>query len=242
MRFQCSTIFFLSLFVSQVVYAINLNTFLDNVERRALELENNHSYKVKVQTVENEMDSNWNPHKSTTTHKIVTKIDSVKTTKIISSTIQENGKVTDNTNEAIKQSTEKKRRKMKIGGKDFFPFNSENREKYAFQIKTDSLFEGKSVTVLECVAREAKEGLYNGSYYFYTEDFTLLGLIARPSKNPKMVKEMLLKMSFGINENDVYNTKSVEMRVHVKVLIKNIRMHILETYDDYEYLETNEGN
>jgi hypothetical protein len=237
MRRQFPWIFLLLFLAAQMVFANDINTFLNNVEKRANELENNHPYTVKVKSVQSEMDGKWKPKKVTTTHKVVTKVDSLETTEIISSTIEEKGKVKDNTAEAIKEENSEKGRKMKIGGKDFFPFNSENRNKFSFQVKTDSLFEGTSVTVLECVAGEAKQGLFNGSYYFDVDDLTLLGLVARPSKNPKMVKDMLLKMSFGINENDVYNIKSFEMKVHVKVLIKNMRMHVFETYEKYEYLD-----
>jgi len=236
MRCQFPWIILLFLCTGHMVFANDINAFLDNIERRAQELESDRSYKVKVKSIESEMDGKWKPKKITTTHKIVTKKDSVETIEIISSTIEEKGKVKDNTAEAKKQPDEKKGRKMKIGGKEFFPFSSESREKFSFQVKRDSLFEGTSVTVLECVASEEKRGLFNGSYYFSADDFTLLGFKAKPSKNPKMVKDMLLNMSFGINKNGVYNIKSFEMKVHVKVLIKNIRMHVLETYDDYEYL------
>ena len=227
----------LVMFYSQQLFAVELNGLLDLIEKRSQFLENSRSYKVHAKSIMSEMDGNWKANKITTNDKIVTRIDSTYTTEILSSTIAEKGETKDNTENAIKELNENRNKGMSFKGKDFFPFATESRKKYEISIIADSTIDEQKVHVLRCTAKEKSEKLYDGDYYIDSSDYTLLGFSAIPSKNPKMVKDMQIKMNFGINESNVYAVKRFEMKTHVKVLIKNFRFQLLETYKNYEYLD-----
>lgn len=232
-----SFVFLWLLLFSNVVFPNDISPFLNNIENRFKECVNTRPYKVKVKSVQRELDRNQQSKKITTTYKIITRIDSVETIKIINSTIEEKGKIKNNTSKAIEELNNNNGRNKKLNREALFPFFSQNQENYQFQVKTDSLFNGSPATVLECSAKEKKENLYNGNYYFDPENFTLFGFKAKPSQNPQKVKDMLIKMSFYINENGKFNIKSFEMNVDAKVFLNNLKMQVLETYDNYEYLD-----
>jgi hypothetical protein len=218
-------------------FSKNINVFLDHIEKRSNDLKNEKPYKVHVTSIISEMNGEWEPKKITTIHKIVTKTDSSETTEIKSSTIEVKGRKKDNTKNAIKDAQKKKGKENNMRVGKFLPFIIQNREYYDFKLLPDSTINGQSVLVLQCVAREKSDKHFDGEYYINSNDFTLLGFRARPSKNPKMVKDMYVEIKFGINESDLYAVKRFIMRTHIKVLVKNFRFHFEETYEKYQYLD-----
>ena len=219
------------------LFSNDMNELLEQIEKRAKELENERPYTVHIKSIISEMNGDWEPKKVTTTNKIVTKSDSVEYVEIKSSIIEEKGDIKDNTKNAKKEAAENKGGGMKMSGEGFLPFSSDNRNLYNFKVIADTTLNGQTAMVLKATAKEKNDKLYNGKYYINSKDFTLLGFESKPSKNPKMIKDIHIKMNFGINESNVYTVKRFELKTHAKVLVKNFRFHIIETYEKYEYLD-----
>ncbi|NIA28978.1 MAG: hypothetical protein GWP06_03585 [Actinobacteria bacterium] len=231
--------FFLFFQVLQLQAATpEMERFLDKVSNRLDSLDNQRPHTVEVTTIIQEMDRHWHPKKETVIQKLVTKKDTLRSIKIIKAILREKGKEKDITQKVIQdQQKKKKNGGMQFNAKGFFPFSRKNRVKYDFSFMPDTTINNKVLKVLAVRAQKPGEGLFNGTYFIDSKEFNLISLTLHPSKNPKMVKAMKMRMNFAINDFGNYVVKDSETIAFAQFLLKKYRYKIIEKYENYKFLD-----
>lgn len=234
-----SFVFYFVLHVPQIEAAEPaMDAFLDRVSSKLDSLDNKRPHTVEVTSIVQEMDGHWRPKKETIIQELVTKRDTVRTVKIIKAIVKEKGKETDVTQKVNKdQKKQGKKRGIRFGAKDFFPFDRQKRNMYVFQFLPDTTIKNSVVKVLKVKALKPDEDLFNGTYFINAKTAHLVRLNLHPSKNPKMVKEMKLRMNFGINDFGNYIVKDFETITFAQFLLKKYRYKIVEKYKNYKFLD-----
>lgn len=222
--------------------------------RRSLYPEMKH-WQAKVKSVIYEMNKDWQPEKKTVVHKILTVKDKSRRESIKSAVETKDGKNKDVTQEYInkaykemeknarkkregKKNKDKKRgrRHMDLAEEDVFPFDAEKRAGYDFTLLGESSLEGKPVYVIETRAKKRSEDFFEGKYYADKETFDILRAELQLAKNPGPLKLMEMELDFQILPQGHHALKATAFRIHVGLIIKNIRMEAVEEYSDYRIL------
>jgi len=234
-----SYVFFLFFQILQLDAATpEMERFLDNVSNRLDSLDNHRPHTVEVTTIVQEMDGHWHPKKETVIQKLVTKKDTLRSIKIIKAILREKGKEKDITQKVKRdQQKTKKNGGAQFSAKGFFPFSLKKRVKYDFSFMPDTTMNNKVVKVLSVRAQKPGQGLFNGTYFIDAKKFNLISLKLHPSKNPKMVKEMTMRMNFAINDFGNYVVKDSETITFAQFLLKKYRYKIVEKYENYIFLD-----
>lgn len=239
-----SSAFFLLFQVLRLCAATpEMERFLDNVSNRLDSLDNQRPHTVEVTTIIQEMDGHWCPKKETVIEKLVTKKDTLRSIKILKAILIEKGKEKDIT-QKVKQDQQKTKKNggAQFNAKGFFPFSPKNRIKYAFSFMPDTTINNKVVKVLAVHAQKPAEDLFNGTYFIDAKEFNLISLKLHPSKNPKMVKEMKMRMNFAINAFGNYVVKESETITFAQFLLKKYRYKVIEKYENYKFLDENKSS
>ena len=189
-----------------------------------------------------EMNSDWKPGTVTRVEKRIVLCDSSRKETILKAVrIAKDGKEKDITEEIIrnneKQQKDKsgKSRSMSLDDKELFVFMKEMRSLYDFSWLSDSLLDGKPVKRLAAVPKTRDVKRFFMTYAVHPDSMTVLSVDMTPSKNPKMVKQMTMRMRFFLDSRGHYFMKRFWMRVTINLLIKKIRSEISEDYSDFQY-------
>ena len=144
--------------------------------------------------------------------------------------------------ERAKQEREGKEESKGGGGRqeltmgEMFPFNEKKRDQYIFQRREDVAFAGKTALVLESKAKLRSDKYYEGTYYIDPDSFEVLRAFIQPAKNPGPLKKLEMEFLFQITPEGYFVPKEMRIRIHVGLVIKNIRMEIQEIYKSYRRL------
>jgi hypothetical protein len=189
-----------------------------------------------------DMDSEWRPVTTTTIEKRITFNDTVRQETILKAVKKtRNGKEKDVTQEIIEKGKNEKERKkdgnysMSLNDRDLFVFSPGLRDRYVFSWRPDSLLDGRRVKRLLAVPKTDDEKRYIVDYCIHPDSLVVLSAEMKPSKNPKMVKSMMLNMRFVMDGQGRYLVKNFRMRFYVNLFIKKIRMEIDEEYGDFQF-------
>jgi hypothetical protein len=212
-------------------------------------------WKAQVDSTITRMDKNWQPKTVTAIKKIVKVKNGEREEDVLEAKEAENGAVKDVTEkyvkesekhrrEALKKAEEQKKKgkdaddnnRRKLTQDDLFPFSKERRGHFEFFRRADSTLDGIPVYVIESKARVKDSKFWEGRYLIRRDTLDVLKIALRPSKNPKLVKELEMEVEFVLF-NDSPVVKSSRMKVWSSLLIKNIRMVIEEKYSDFAIWE-----
>jgi hypothetical protein len=189
-----------------------------------------------------EMNSDWKPGTVTRVEKRIILLDSSRKESIIRAVrTGKDGKEKDITEEVIRNDEKEKKdksgksRSMSLADKELFVFMKEMRSQYDFSWLSDSLLDGKPVKRLAAVPKTRDVKRFFMTYAVHPDSMTVLSVDMTPSKNPKMVKQMSMRMRFFLDSRGHYFMKRFWMRVYVNLLIKKIRSEISEDYSDFQY-------
>lgn len=253
------------LLVSRAIFAQDseIESLVQKIEERMERYVDYDSFSAAVVSTSREMDKKWNPKKVVVVEKQIIQQGEKRREVILKATEFKKGvekDVTAEHREYERKRMEKaeKRRREREGKKkqdgdgegsfslsmdELFPFAPEKQEKFFFHQFADTVIDGRAVICLETRAKEQSEKLYEGNYYVDRETYDVLMVDVSPSKNPKFVKEMHLKMWFDVLDENYYVIKAYWMRVYAGIFIKKIRMEVEETYKNYriDVKETGEG-
>ncbi|MBN1222787.1 MAG: hypothetical protein JXB23_06030 [Candidatus Aminicenantes bacterium] len=225
------------------------------VQRRASYPEMTH-WQASVQSTAYEMDKNWKPKKKTVVHKIVRVKERDRQESIQSAIEIKNGKNKDVTQEYINraykereknarrkreeknnESKANRRRHMDMTLDEFFPFGKEKRVNYDFAILDESSIEGIPVQIIETHAKQRTEDFLEGKYYIDRKTFDILRVELQFAKNPGPLKRLEMGADFQIHPQGYHTLKSTSFRIHVGLVVKNIRMEAVEEYSNYQILD-----
>ena len=215
------------------------------------------NYEAEVSAMLIYLDKNWKAKKTTLVEKTVRMQDGLREEEIQSAVETEKGKKKDVTQklrdgarkqqekaikERAKQEREGKEESKGGGGRqeltmgEMFPFNEKKRDQYIFQRREDVAFAGKTALVLESKAKLRSDKYYEGTYYIDPDSFEVLRAFIQPAKNPGPLKKLEMEFLFQITPEGYFVPKEMRIRIHVGLVIKNIRMEIQEIYKSYRRL------
>jgi len=197
-----------------------------------------------------EMDKNWEPKKKTIIEKLAVVKNKIRNEKILRATEFDEDKTKDKTakyqaeaaklnrkNEANKgKNGERKgggRRGMDLNQDDIFPFAENRKKEFEFNLREGSLEDKLKVYILESRSRFRTSDYYEGKYYIHPETFDVLRAELQPAKNPGPLKRLEMQFDFGRIPEGYLVILATRVRIHVGLIIKNIRMESEEIYSDY---------
>jgi hypothetical protein len=197
-----------------------------------------------------EMYKNREPKKKTIIEKLVVVKNKIRTEKILSATEFDEDKTKDKTAkyqaEAAKFNIRNESNKGKDGGRkggrsrgmdlsqdDIFPFGENRRKDYEFDLREGSLEDKLQVYILESRSQFRSSDYYEGEYYIHPETFDILRADIRPAKNPGPLKLLEMRIDFGRIPEGYLVIRAASVRIHVGLIIKNIRMESEEIYSDF---------
>lgn len=229
----------------------NVNEIVEQTAVRLANYPRLKNWQVSVLSTAFRMDKNWQPQKETVVRKTVTVRGEDRTEDIINAVEIEKGKTKDVTEkfrkEALKE--KKKREKRRAEGKseeegsrrelsmdDMFPFGVTERKNYIFKLLEDTEIEGIPVFVLETRAKMRTDKYYDGKYYIDQNDFKILKVELQPAKNPSVLKLFEMEAYFQVISGGYFVLEKTRVRIHVGLVIKNIRLDAEEVYSDYSVL------
>jgi len=213
-------------------------------------------WQASVLSKKTEMDKNWKPKKETVVQKTVLMKDKSQQEKIQSAVEIKKGKSKDVTQKYINQAykdmqkaaREKKKSKDKDGEQErsrrmdlsldeMFPFSEKNRENYDFTLLEETVLEGIPVYALDANAKQRTKDFFDGIFYINKETWDILRAELQLAKNPGPLKVMEMGMDFQVLPEGYFTLRKIFVRIHLGLVVKNIRQEVVDEYSDYQILE-----
>jgi len=208
------------------------------------------NWEASVLTTLSDMDKNWEPKKKTIVEKLVTVKDNVRIEKILSATEYDADKTKDLTakyrTEAEKLNKKSESSQGEDGGRkggryrsldlnrdEIFPFGENKIADYEFELREGTLATGQRVHVLETRSRHKSSDIYEGKYFIHQETYDIVRAELQPAKNPGPLKLLEMHIDFDRLPEGFLVIKAAKVRIHVGLIIKNIRMESEETYSNF---------
>lgn len=209
------------------------------------------SWQASVLTTLFEMDKNWEPKKKTVIEKQVVVDNKTRIEKIYKATEYKDDEIKDVTNEFKveagkmnakntsrdddgEQSRGGHRKGMNLSLEEIFPFNEEKTKDYSFSHRMDTLENGRTVYIVESTSKQESSDYFEGTYTVDAGTYDVIRAELSPAKNPGPLKLLKMDIEFDRLPAGYLVVKKAQARVHVGLIIKNIRMQTEEIYTDYE--------
>ena len=210
------------------------------------------SWRARADSTTFQMNSDWKPKKTTTTEKNVTVDGGRWSEEILSASETEDGKTRDITKklqEEARDRAEKQarqtpderkneqqsrgRRSLDMTRDEVLPFGPDKRSGYDFTVKGTADLDGKPVILLQSRSRIRSKEKLEGVYYIHPETFEVLRAELTLAKKPGPLKRMEMEVDFLVLPEGYQVMKKAVIRIHVGIIVKNIRIEAVETYSDY---------
>jgi hypothetical protein len=229
----------------------DLIPLLDKTAYRMSSYPENDNWKARIVTKNAEMDKEWQPTKTTITTMLVKSVDNVLSSVVLKAEEIEDGvtkditqEVAEQTQEQIERSNErridqKSREETEESSNQLFPFDENKRAKFAFHRLDDTSINERPVFLIEAVAKEKEENLFEGKYYIDQETYDVLKAQIKPSKNPRFVKELDMDIDYEVLLEGNRIERKSRTRVNGGPFFKRVRMIIEVEYFDIEILDSN---
>ena len=238
----------------------DVKEIVEKTAQRVLSYPEMTNWKASVLSTMYEMDKNWKPKKKTVVEKTVLMKSKMRSESIKSAVEYKKGKSKDVTqkyiNDAYKAREKAARERRKSNKKEekdgddgadrqrrefsmdeMFPFSVKNRENYKFFLLEKAHLEGMPVYVVEARSKQRTKDFFEGKFYIDTETFDIHRAELQLAKNPSAVKLMEMAMDFQVLPEGYFVAKKMYFRIHVGLVVKNIRREAIEEYSDYQVLE-----
>lgn len=215
-------------------------------------------WQASVLSKKTEMDKDWKPKKETVVQKTVLMKGKTRQEKIQSAVEIKNGKHKDITQKYINQAykdmqkrareakkaknkndddEEDRRKHMELSLEEMFPFSERNKDNYDFALLEETTLEGIPVYVLDAKSKQRTQDFFDGIFYIDKETWDILRAELQLAKNPGPLKVMEMIMDFYILPQGYFALKKIYVRIHVGLVVKNIRQEVVDEYSDYRILE-----
>ena len=137
----------------------------------------------------------------------------------------------------VKGKPEEEGGRRELSMDEMFPFGLTERENYIFTRREDTELDGIPVFILETKAKMRTDKYYEGKYYIDKKDYKILKVELQPAKNPSVLKIFEMEAYFQVIPGGYFVLEKTRVRIHVGLIIKNIRMDAEEEYSDYVVLD-----
>lgn len=228
----------------------DLVPLLDKTAKRRSSYPENDNWKARIVTKNAEMDKQWRTEKTTITTMIVKSVDNVISAEILEAVEIEDGITKDITQEIAEQTKEQMERRNEQRAEQksqeetegssntLLPFDENKRDKFAFHRLDDAFINERPVFLIEAVAKEKEEDLFEGKFYIDQETYDVLKVQVKPSKNPMFVKELDIDIDFEVLPEGNRFERKTWTRVDGGPFFKRVRMIIEVEYFDIEILDS----
>ena len=249
---------FLICAASAVLKTVDVDTVVAKTAQRLESFPEMLHWQASVLSKKIEMDKNWKPKKETVVQKTVLMKGETRQEKIQSAVEIENGKQKDVTQKYINQAykdmqkrareakkskdknsddEEDRRRHMELSLEEMFPFSERNKDNYDFALLGETTLEEIPVYVLDAKSKQRTKDFFDGIFYIGKETWDILHAELQLAKNPGPLKVMEMKMDFYVLPQGYFALKKIYVRIHVGLVVKNIRQEVIDEYSDYRILE-----
>ena len=210
------------------------------------------SWQARANSTTFQMNSDWKPKKTTTTEKIVTVDGGLWSEEILSASETEDGKTRDVTKKLQeeardriekqdRQTPDKRKNEQQSRGRqsmdmtrdEVLPFGPDKLSGYDFTVKGTADLDGAPVILLQSRSRIRSKEKLEGVYYIHPETCDVLRAELTIAKKPGPLKRMEMEVDFLVLPEGYQVMKKAVMRIHVGLIIKNIRIEAVESYSDY---------
>jgi hypothetical protein len=211
-------------------------------------------WQVSVLTTLFKMDKNWEPKKKTVIEKLTIVENKKRIEKIIRATEYDKDKTRDMTakyqaeaaklnkkNESRKRENRRPKGRRRSGldltREELFPFGENRRKDYEFELYDDPSVDSQGIYVLETRSKQKSSDFYEGKYYIHPETFDVVRAELRPAKYPGPLKLLEMHIEFDRLPGEYLVIRKSKVRIHVGLIIKNIRRESEEIYSNYKVLD-----
>lgn len=210
------------------------------------------SWQAKAHATTSRMTSDWKPKSTMTSEKMVTVADGRWSEEILSSIETEDGRTRDVTAEQQKEARERAakqrrasaderkgeqrsrgRRSLDLSRDELFPFDPGHRSGYDFTVEGPSELDGAAVIVLRSRSRVRSEEKLEGLYFIDPQTSDIRRAELTVAKKPGPLKRMEMDLDFLVLPEGYHMMAKAVMRLHVDILIKNVRVEAVEAYSDF---------
>ena len=248
MKYACIALSAIGLFASGLIAeTLSLDSILVRVDKQFESYQHQDSLTMDIHSKVKKMNGKWQPNSIMEVEKTVTVNGSEVHEEIHKVTETKKGKIKDLTEDARKEA-QKEKEKHKHDDEDKEKNNEEGnslsmslkdlwmpaeyRKNYQVNLLPDTLIENRPVYVIQIDTDIESDSTYKGTYYIAKNTYDLVMMDFAPTKNPKMVRELRMKMWFYPPERDMLLLKKSWTKVYASLVIKKFRM-IFE--EDYSY-------
>jgi hypothetical protein len=135
-----------------------------------------------------------------------------------------------------KDNGEDQKGRMNLSLEEMFPFSEKNKENYDFTLLEEAVLEGTPVYVLDAKAKQRTKEFFDGIFYINKETWDILRAELQLAKNPGPLKFMKMRMDFQVLPEGYFALRRISVRIHVGLVVKNIRQEVVDEYSDYQVL------
>jgi len=207
-----------------------------------------------VQTI-TETDRKGNPEKVTVVTKAVRVTDGRRRDETLKAVVTEDGETKDITStydrESRNRREEGERRPAEEGGRrpsgrrrsrfdleEILPFAPERRSVFSFGLREATGSGGKRLVLLDVKAKTKDDRNWDGTYTLDPSTFDIVRVELRPSKLPRLVKELSVEAEVEILDRKYFVLKRIFFKVNGGLLfLKRVRMTVEEVYTDVRVLD-----
>lgn len=242
----------------------DLEAVLDGVAARVRVCAAYKSWSATVVQTITEADESWAPRKVTRITKTIVMKGKIQEDRIIRAETTLDGRTVDITEKFAAErlvflEKEKKRlaereargddqendpdRKHYFDLAEILPFGPESRSDFEFLLHPegeaggDVDAAGERPLVLRVRPKAPAPGRWHGVYTVDPRTYDILKAEIRPSKNPRFVKEIVLKIDIDVLHRKFFVLKRTNLKVNAGFLIKRIRKIVEEEYSDVRILD-----
>lgn len=212
------------------------------------------AWQARAHSTTSRMTSDWKPKSTTTSEKIVRMDGPYWSEEILSATETEDGRtrdVTERMREEARERAAKQRRStpaereadqrsrgrrgLDMARDEIFPFGPDKRSGYDFTLEGPSELDGAPVLVLRSRSRVRSQEKLEGLYFIDPGTYDVRRVEMTLAKRPSVLKRMEMEIDFQVLPEGYHMMAKAVMRIHVGVVVKNIRVEAVETYSDFRW-------
>jgi hypothetical protein len=237
---------------AQIPEAYDAATIVAKIGDRLASYPKLESWQALAHSTKSRMSSDWVPKSTTTSEKIVTLDGGGWNEEILSATETESGRTRDVTTKLqveAREHAEKQRRSTGEGHnnesrsrsrrspdrlrEEAFPFSPEKRSGYDFSVLGPADLDGTPVILLRSRCRVRSGDNLEGLYYVRPDTYDVLRAELTMPKRPFPLRRMEMEVDFLVLPEGHQVMKKAVIRVHIGLIVKNIRVEDIETFSDH---------
>jgi hypothetical protein len=225
---------------------------VEGISRRIASYPELGSWQARALSTTSRMTADWKPKSMVRSEKIVSVERGLWSEEILNATETEDGRTRDVTaklraeareraekqrrsteNERNDEQRRRGRRSLDIARDEALPFGPDKRDGYDFALEGTTELDGTPVIVLRSRSHVRSQEKFEGLYFVDPATHDVVRAELTIAKKPGPLKRMEMEVDFGVLPGGHQVMKKAVMRIHVGLIVKNIRIEAVETYSDH---------